>query len=781
MKRQIFLSALVLLAAGCASNNEINEPLSQKEVTITASFAESQTRTIIADNGTDVYWEKGDEIKMFWGTGGSKFTSTLTKSAAVSDFEGTLPTIIGGTEGISAESKLMALYPYSSDATSDGKSITTTLPDVQDARAGSFAKKLNLSIAESNTFFMGFYNVCSGVCFKLATAGIKQVSIKSNKDEALAGKIKVAFEDGVPAVQDITEAKDSITLFPPTGSTFSTDVWYYIVTLPGTLTGGLTFTFKTDTQYATLTSTKSLELRRGIFGRVSGFDAKLTWKNLYGGGASGENIDFEDVNVKKACVAKFDTDRDGEISIDEAAAVTDLSGLLDDYKTITSFDELQYFTKVTELPKGLFSGCSSLTSVTLPSSLETIGAYCFSGCLKLNNIDIPRTVKTIGEYCFNACAALTSLNISGNISSIGEYCFNGCQSLSSLKISGSITSLPAYFIKGCKSLKSFTIPETVKYLYDYSFADSYIEELTIPNTVTSVRGSFLNGNPNIKKIDFDASARSIPVSCFQNCTSLTDVKISSSVTSLWDYCFYGCTSLTSIDIPSSVTSLGNHCFGDCTGLTSIEIPSSVTSLGAACFSGCTGLTSIVIPSSVTSLGVACFFGCGLTSIEIPSSVTSLGIGCFRGCTGLTSIDIPSSVTSLGGYCFDGCAGLTSIDIPSSVTSLGEYCFRGCTGLTSIKIPSSVTSLGNNCFYGCKSLTSIEIPSSVTELGYDCFYNCTNLSEMRCLATSVPSVGNTAFSGTKASSEGHLYVPEASVELYANDTNWKVWKNIQKLQ
>lgn len=278
MKRQIFLSALVLLAAGCASNNEINEQFSQKEVTITASFAESQTRTIIADNGTDVYWEKGDEIKMFWGTGGSKFTSTLTKSAAVSDFEGTLPTIIGGTEGISAESKLMALYPYSSDATSDGKSITTTLPDVQDARAGSFAKKLNLSIAESNTFFMGFYNVCSGVCFKLATAGIKQVSIKSNKDEALAGKIKVAFEDGVPAVQDITEAKDSITLFPPTGSTFSTDVWYYIVTLPGTLTGGLTFTFKTDTQYATLTSTKTLELRRGIFGRVSGFDAKLTWK-----------------------------------------------------------------------------------------------------------------------------------------------------------------------------------------------------------------------------------------------------------------------------------------------------------------------------------------------------------------------------------------------------------------------------------------------------------------------------------------------------------------------
>ena len=53
--------------------------------------------------------------------------------------------------------------------------------------------------------------------------------------------------------------------------------------------------------------------------------------------------------------------------------------------------------------------------------------------------------------------------------------------------------------------------------------------------------------------------------------------------------------------------------------------------------------------------------------------------------------------------------------------------------------------------------------------------------MHCLATSVPTVGDNAFHGTKAKSEGYLYVPEESVELYANDSGWKVWKNIQKLQ
>ena len=827
MRYQIILYALIILVAGCAQNDEVSE-LAPKEVTITASFADSQTRTILPDSGTSVYWEKGDEIKIFFETTGSKFTSTLSESAAVSEFTGSLPVVFGSTEGASAEMTLLAVYPYSSDATSDGTSITTTLPDEQDARDGSFAKNLNLSMAQSNSTSMGFYNVCSGVCFRLTSGDIRQISLKSNNGEALSGTVRLAFENGVPAVQDITEAKDSVTLFPPDGSTFSTGVWYYIVTLPGTLSGGFKMTFKTEDKYAMLLTSSSTQLRRGVFGRISDIDAGLTWRNM-SGSSSGDNIVFEDINVKNACVAKYDTNRDGEISYEEAAAVTDLSGLFDSCKTITSFDELQYFTKVTELPKNLFSGCSSLTSVILPSSLEAIGASCFSACLKLDNLDIPRTVKTIGEYCFNACAALTSLELSGSISSIGQYCFNGCQSLSNLKIAGSVTKLPAYFIKDCKSLTSFTIPESVKSLDRYCFSGctgltsieipSSVKSLSnycfsdctgltsieIPSSVTSLGGACFKDCTGLTSIDVPSSVTSLGdwcfsgctglmsveihsqvtalgKSCFYSCRGLTSIEIPSSVTSLGINCFYGCTGLTSIEIPLSVTSLGDYCFMNCSGLTSIGIPSSLTSLGEACFSGCSGLTSIEIPSSVTSLEGGCFKGCsGLTSIEIPSSVILLGGGCFSGCSGLTSIKIPSSVASLGNYCFNGCTGLTSVEIPSSVASLGNHCFYGCTGLTSVEIPPSVTSLGNGCFWKCTGLTSIEIPPSVTSLGDDCFRACTNLSEMHCLAVSVPTLGNNAFYLTKASSEGHLYVPEESVEQYANDSGWNVWKNIQKLE
>ena len=652
---QIGTVVLLALALGCARNEDVamQDAVEQEEVTITASFADSKTRTVLSeDGGTSVYWEAGDEIAVFSGTEGSKFPSTLTEPAAVSTFTGTMPTAGG--------EKYLALYPYSSDAVSDGESITTTLPAEQTARAGSFAKDLNLSIAESDSYSMSFYNVCGGLCFKLTTEGIKKITIKSNNGESLAGSVKLAFENGIPAVKEIIDGKDTITLTAPDNGTFATGVWYYIVTLPTTLSAGFQMTFRTETTFVIRKYSDSIRLKRRVFGRADGIDDGLTWKSM-------GNIVFKDNTAKAACVAKFDINKDGEISYEEASAVTDLSGLFDDYKTITSFDELLYFDHITKLPPKLFNNCTSLKSLAIPSSVISLGNACFSGCTSLTSIEIPSSVTSLGENCF----------------------------------------------------------------YD--------------------------------------------------CTSLRSIEIPSSVTSLGDRCFGGCTSLMSIEIPSSVTSLGYWFFNGCTSLTSIEIPSSVTSLGYWCFSGCTSLTSIEIPSSVTTLGGFCFNNCtSLTSIEIPSSVTSLSDYCFSRCTSLTSIEIPSSVTSLRSYCFKNCASLTSIEIPSSVTLLGEGCFYNCTSLTSIEIPSSVTSFGENCFSYCTSLTSIEIPSSVTSLGNYCFRGCNNLSEMHCLATSVPSGGNQAFDGTKASS-GYLYVPEGSVDLYAKASVWKVWKHIQKLQ
>ena len=462
---------------------------------------------------------------------------------------------------------------------------------------------------------------------------------------------------------------------------------------------------------------------------------------------------------------------------------------------------LETETKTAEL--AWYSG--SATEVTIPASVVVFSrAYsvtsirygCFSSRSFLTSITIPSSVISLGEQCFYECKALTSIivdednpvydsreNCNAIIETESNTMIAGCASTS---IPSSVTSLGEHCFSGCTSLVSIDIPSSVTSLGNDCFSDCWA----------------------LTSIDIPSSVTSIGYNCFRGCSALTSINIPSSVTSLEDCCFSGCESLTSIDIPSSVTSLGKSCFSGCSSLTSIDIPSSVTSLGYNCFCWCYALTSIVIPSSVTSLGEGCFCWCSaLTSIVIPSSVTSIGDACFSWCSSLTSIIvdennpvydsrencnaiintqsntmitgcastvIPSSVTSLGVKCFYGCRSLTSIDIPSSVTSLGDGCFYGCSALTSIDIPSSVTSIGGYCFYSCSALTSIDIPSSVTSLGDMCFDLCFSLQTMTC---EIPTaIKGEFFSGTPIE-QATLYVPESSLLSYQSTSPWSSFGTI----
>ena len=291
---------------------------------------------------------------------------------------------------------------------------------------------------------------------------------------------------------------------------------------------------------------------------------------------------------------------------------------------------------VTSIGDSAFSGCTGLTSVTIPDSVTSIGDVTFSGCTGLTSITIPDSVTSIGEYAFSYCTGLTSITIPKSVTYIGEYAFSYCTGLTSVTIPNSVKSIGESAFRECTGLTS----------------------ITIPNSVTSIgRGAFCN------------------------CTGLTSVTIGNSVTSIgWD-AFYNCTGLTSVTIPDSVTSIDWSAFSHCTGLTRITIPGSVTSIGDQAFSDCTGLTSVTIPDSVTSIGDFAFSDCtGLTSVTIGNSVTSIGDVAFSGCTGLTSVTIPDSVTSIGLYAFRGCTGLTSVTIPNSVTYIGWDAFYDCNNL-----------------------------------------------------------------------------------------------------
>lgn len=169
-------------------------------------------------------------------------------------------------------------------------------------------------------------------------------------------------------------------------------------------------------------------------------------------------------------------------------------------------------SSVTSLDRLCFSGCSSLTSINIPSSVTSLGRSCFSGCSSLTSITIPSSVISLGEYCFDSCSGLTSVSIPSSVTSLGECCFYGCSRLSSVTIPSSVTSLGRSCFSACTGLTSITIPSSVTSLGSSCFAlcrkletvyfkgkycNSSYTDLYIPTTsIIKVPTEYLQGYKN---------------------------------------------------------------------------------------------------------------------------------------------------------------------------------------------------------------------------------------------------------------------------------------------
>ncbi len=257
---------------------------------------------------------------------------------------------------------------------------------------------------------------------------------------------------------------------------------------------------------------------------------------------------------------------------------------------------------VTSIGQRAFYDCKQLTSISLPSSITHIGNKAFDGCtIKKASISsylisqiphdaletvIIKSGNKIPDSAFLGCTSLTKITLPTSVTSIGYSAFSGCTSLSSINIPNGVASIGYSAFFGCTSLTSITIPDSVTFIDKSAFG--LCKGLT-SISVNKNNKTYHSQNNCLIEI----ASKTLVLGC-KNSVIPDD----GSVTSIGDKAFSYYENMTSITIPNSITSIGGWAFWGCGGLTSITIPKSVTSIGAGAFTECGKLTSVIFEDTL---------------------------------------------------------------------------------------------------------------------------------------------------------------------------------------
>ena len=167
-------------------------------------------------------------------------------------------------------------------------------------------------------------------------------------------------------------------------------------------------------------------------------------------------ISFSNGTVKTICVNNWDTNEDGNLSYGEASEVTSL-GTVFQGQTISSFNELYYFTGLTAIDEDAFNGCTRLSAIKFPKKLTAIKARAFKGCTALKTLALPENLKEIGDNAFEGCQKLTPPEFPDGLLRIGSQAFSNCLAIQSIVLPSSVQELGEGAFNGCTKLTTFTV------------------------------------------------------------------------------------------------------------------------------------------------------------------------------------------------------------------------------------------------------------------------------------------------------------------------------------
>ena len=420
-----------------------------------------------------------------------------------------------------------------------------------------------------------------------------------------------------------------------------------------------------------------------------------------------EFITFEDSNVEAICLANWDTNGDGILTFSEAAAVTRIGDVFRNNTSITSFDELQYFTGLTSIghimDNYVFIGCSNLASISFPISITSIGGGAFSGCTSLASIDIPAGVTYIESDAFLNSNSITSITVDEDNTVYDSR--NDCNAI--------IETATNKLILGCVNT---VIPEEVSEIDAYAFYGSPFTSVSIPENVTSILDYAFGGCSELISINIPSGVTNIFRYTFYNCSSLTSITIPSNVTQIWEGAFYGCSSLTSINIPNKVTSIGESAFERCTNLTTVVIGKQVASIGKNAFEMSNKITSVSVNrEDPIYILPGLFPNAASATLYVPAGTKSAyEAAAFWSWFG-TVVEIPA--VNIGSTGFATYCSPFALDF-SSVTEIKAYIASGFNPSTGTLVLTRVTEVpAGEGLYIVGDEGSYNVPATTTDMVY----------------------------------------------------------------
>ena len=276
---------------------------------------------------------------------------------------------------------------------------------------------------------------------------------------------------------------------------------------------------------------------------------------------------------------------------------------------------------VTTIGPNAFSETKALTTLSLPSTLKTIGSYAFfeSG---VANVTLPANLTGIGDYAF-AYGELDSIRIPASTKTFGAYVFEGTPWL--LRQDGFVVQ-NGTLLRYLGQSSEVAVPNTVAEIAGgaFNFCDG-IRELTVPVSVVTIGKEAFANCIGLEKLTIHAKLRVIPGKLCSQCLELRELSLTKGCIYLDPYAFEGCTSLNSVVLPDGLQIIGEGAFAYCPSLTDVTIPKSVTTIGEYAFFG-TALSSVTLPEQLRTIGKMALAGTDLKQVVIRDLAESIGDG-----------------------------------------------------------------------------------------------------------------------------------------------------------